>query len=402
MKSKYQEMFPEVYAHVNHYKPQFKRRYQGSTLLFSALIDKQNTRGRYFNFHEIDSKDSSTSLHEDDPETENREGIFESGVYELKSPSSPFFDDQPQNQIVLLPEDKSWRVTKAYFSYLCSITPEEYLNFQTYAMGEQQPSNPGPFPELSLENLRKDVRDYICEHTGYDFFWSLDSSPQYYRLQAKLGFIAISSQGRYKNYLFPQLQQAYAVLFWDNLRFDSHVKSKLRKHLTRQLPLSFEVTREIDEVLEQLQLIRGPSSWLSEMYVSLLLRTHSPEEQKNEPSFSFWATILRWNGKPVAGELGYTIGSTYTSLSGFFHREVREWNHLGKLQLVLLAQHLETCGIDFWNLGHPHMNYKKALGAKVLPRSEFLPLWDSAVQKPPIDITSTSKLLFSDKDCQKE
>jgi len=39
------------------------------------------------------------------------------------------------------------------------------------------------------------------------------------------------------------------------------------------------------------------------------------------------------------------------------------------MQLVLLGQHLQEEGTQFWNLGHPD------LGAKVLRRGEFLEKW---------------------------
>ena len=88
-------------------------------------------------------------------------------------------------------------------------------------------------------------------------------------------------------------------------------------------------------------------------------------------------------GTLVAGELGYTLGSTYTSLSGFFRREDRKWNHYGKLQLVMLAEALRDAGYAFWNLGHPHMAYKTALGARILPRHEFLNRWRVAITEGP-------------------
>jgi len=68
------------------------------------------------------------------------------------------------------------------------------------------------------------------------------------------------------------------------------------------------------------------------------------------------------------------------SLSGFFRRERPEWNHFGKLQMVLLARRLEAAGFAFWNLGHPYMEYKTLLGAKVLSRADFLSRWDAAAE----------------------
>ena len=76
-----------------------------------------------------------------------------------------------------------------------------------------------------------------------------------------------------------------------------------------------------------------------------------------------------------AGEIGYTIGKTYTSLSGFFIRKDRRYDNFGKLQLYLLAKLLLKQGYEFWNLGHPYMQYKIDLGANILDRNLFLSKW---------------------------
>ncbi len=76
----------------------------------------------------------------------------------------------------------------------------------------------------------------------------------------------------------------------------------------------------------------------------------------------------------IAGEIGYKINSTYTSLTGFSLKE-KIYNNWGKLQLVLLAQYLEKNNYSFWNLGHPYMQYKFDLGAKIYSREEFLEKW---------------------------
>jgi len=51
----------------------------------------------------------------------------------------------------------------------------------------------------------------------------------------------------------------------------------------------------------------------------------------------------------------------------------------------LLSKYLEKNGLSFWNLGHPHMEYKKKLGAKVYARQEFLKRWNKAIFLPIIN-----------------
>lgn len=70
----------------------------------------------------------------------------------------------------------------------------------------------------------------------------------------------------------------------------------------------------------------------------------------------------------VAGELGYTVGSSYTSLSGF---RLSDANGAGTVQCCAVAKLLLRCGFQMWDLGMG-MTYKYELGAKDVPRSEFL------------------------------
>ena len=89
----------------------------------------------------------------------------------------------------------------------------------------------------------------------------------------------------------------------------------------------------------------------------------------------------------IAGEIGYVIGETYTSLSGFCSSEKACQNY-GTAQLVLLAQCLRAKGFKFWNLGHPNMDYKIKLGAKVTPRIEFLKRWLKDSSQKKLDLKS--------------
>jgi hypothetical protein len=75
-----------------------------------------------------------------------------------------------------------------------------------------------------------------------------------------------------------------------------------------------------------------------------------------------------WNeeGVLVGGELGYTVGSIYTSLTGFFKQ-----NNAGSVQMAALGRLLSQAGFTLWDLGMD-MNYKQELGSQLMPRSEFV------------------------------
>lgn len=78
-----------------------------------------------------------------------------------------------------------------------------------------------------------------------------------------------------------------------------------------------------------------------------------------------------WSGQGldrrlVAGEIGYLIGASYASLSGFSAE-----SGAGTVQLVALGSLLGKSGILVWDLGMP-MDYKRALGGVALPREGYL------------------------------
>lgn len=80
-------------------------------------------------------------------------------------------------------------------------------------------------------------------------------------------------------------------------------------------------------------------------------------------------SVELWKGAELAaGEIGYQIGSVYTSLSGFYL-----FSGAGTVQLMLLGRLLAETGCRLWDLGMP-LEYKQTLGGRLLPRREYLPL----------------------------
>ncbi len=222
---------------------------------------------------------------------------------------------------------------------------------------------------ISKEDLinKNFVWKYIYSNTKVNYYYSDDFSQDFYIKLAKLGFISTSLYTNETLYLLPEIQFEYAVLDFENL----HISKKVKK-LLKNDDYIFCENYSLKEVIKQLDFYHKKDNWLVGKYKDLLL---SLENYTND-DFKIKSFELRekHSKKLIAGEIGYKINDIYTSLTGFCSKE-KIYNNYGKLQLVLLALHLEKNNYKFWNLGHPYMQYKFDLGAKKYTRNEFLKRW---------------------------
>lgn len=228
-----------------------------------------------------------------------------------------------------------------------------------------------PIPYLSLDHILDEdfLSSRIYRSMDREYYWSDHWDRGFYIAQARAGFIAVAMDHEQLGpILLPEMQTAYAVLDWENL----HVSRKVKKLLNRSAaePGRYELTFCDDpgEVIRSVRKQFGAESWLTDDYESLIYQLSASR------SFQFHTIELREKGVLTAGELGYTCGRVYTSLTGFSSRK-KEHNNHGNLQMVLLANRLKKSDYAFWNMGHPYMDYKFAIGAKVLARDVFLKKW---------------------------
>jgi Leu/Phe-tRNA-protein transferase len=181
---------------------------------------------------------------------------------------------------------------------------------------------------------------------------------------ARAGFISVYQEENNVAYLLPEMQYSYAVLDFENL----HISKKVAKLLKKDT-YTLKINHDIKGVIQAIKTYHD-ECWIDGLYEELLYNLLKEEHENFElMSFEVWE-----DSKLIAGEIGYKIGKTYTSLSGFATKEKR-YNNYGKLQLTLTARYLEKNNYAFWNLGHPYMMYKTDLGARVLFRKEFLYRW---------------------------
>jgi Leu/Phe-tRNA-protein transferase len=167
-------------------------------------------------------------------------------------------------------------------------------------------------------------------------------------------------------------------------------------HVLRQIlrPSRCKVTKTTVRIARGMR-FRAPSSfrsiaskcvaahggdWLCPPLVDALDElSRSPQGGVRATSFE-----IEFEGRIVAGEIGYCIGACYTSLSGF---------HLvdgaGTVQMACTAEALESLGYALWDLGMP-MEYKRKLGAEEFRRSEYLPLFSEAMRQEAGDLARTA------------
>lgn len=219
---------------------------------------------------------------------------------------------------------------------------------------------------INQEKLRDKsyLNNIICLNMDNSYYWSDNWSCEFYIELAQAGFINTSYDTKDGLLLLPELQFDYAILDFKNL----HISKKVKKLINKN-EYTFLINSRFTEVLEKISM-QHKYNWLKDEYIELLKELYETQEENNFKIISV-EIISKNSNKLIAGEVGYIIGTTYTSLSGFSLKE-KKYNNYGNLQLVLLAKYLERKGFSFWNLGHSHMLYKKKLGCEIYKRSNFL------------------------------
>ncbi len=232
---------------------------------------------------------------------------------------------------------------------------------------------------ISPQKLKDKIfLEYISSDINNNYYWSDDWSESFYMDLAHAGFISTSYESKDALVLLPELQFDYAILDFKNL----HVSKKVRK-LMKQNDYKFCINTRFDDVLQSID-AKHKYNWLKGEYIELLKKLFRSNTQEKNFKIMSVEIVCKNTGELVSGEVGYVIGKTYTSLSGFSSKE-KQYTNYGNLQLVLLSKYLEKNGFSFWNLGHPHMEYKKRLGCEVYTREKFLKRWNEAVVLPMIN-----------------
>ena len=201
-----------------------------------------------------------------------------------------------------------------------------------------------------------------------NYYWSDDYSNEFYIKAAQCGFITTSMYKDNKFYLLPEIQFDYAILDFKDIKIPSKVSKLLKtnNHI-------FSINNYFDEVCERIKTYHK-ESWMKDDYISILKNINMSNNLIHNFKLMSVEVCDKETNELICGEIGYQVGKIYTSLTGFTTKE-KKYNNWGKLQLVLLNTYLENNGYKFWNLGHPQLQYKIHLGAKIYNRKDFLLRW---------------------------
>lgn len=238
---------------------------------------------------------------------------------------------------------------------------------------------PAALDPLQIENL-------VYNRLEQAWYWTPLWDPEFYIHLARAGFITIcSNHPEVGTILLPQMHIESALLEWKNRHLSRSLTRFILSNSLQKMGVRLKISSKVDTVLQRLNEAWIDDSWLLPPYCALMkeIETNSFNSSDRGGNFKLVGVELWVEGfpKPVSGELGYVIGSTYTSLSGFMDPDRKKWNNLGKIQLHVLALVLEQAGFSFWNLGQSQMQYKLDLGAKVTARKDFLNRWLPSVSK---------------------
>eukprot|EP00929_Paragymnodinium_shiwhaense_P081228 TRINITY_DN42472_c0_g1_i1.p1 TRINITY_DN42472_c0_g1~~TRINITY_DN42472_c0_g1_i1.p1 ORF type:complete len:403 (+),score=80.18 TRINITY_DN42472_c0_g1_i1:71-1210(+) len=281
------------------------------------------------------------------------------------------------------------------------ITMDEYFGAAPYGLFRQQDLSPTEENlELVLGALQRS--DKQGEILGMHNYFQFDGKakklwdPRFNARLAHEGFFTITTGRKKDNEPLPELQPFYSVVAWPFFEESKHVRKALKRvaKWSSCLKVSNNANPQRSwELLDAYHLKKYGANWLTKQYFDMIMagsadpsvnfRVHCielyvvsiPEELEADDESAVAMTRVLESGLPLAGEVGFSIGDVYTSLSGWTAE--RTHDNFGTSQLVLLGRWLQQRQYAFWSLGHcysPHMEYKRELGHRVVPRKDFLVL----------------------------
>lgn len=248
-------------------------------------------------------------------------------------------------------------------------------------------NNTQNFHNDTQENSNNNIQNYIPQYLRQfvepyhgDFCYSPIFHPTLIGQLMIEGFLTIASP----YFLLPKLHEQRCII---DLKSDHsngiHISKSTKKKANRFV---LTTNQAFDDIITRCHNQHGTTCWLYPQLVAAFRTIF--EQTKNNGSFITkiidnkssssssprlchlrFYSIEVWNsttGKLAAGELGYTVGSIYTSLTGFSDED-----SAGSVQLAALGAILTKQQFTMWDLGM-EMGYKRSLGSILMQRDQFV------------------------------
>ena len=320
---------------------------------------KQNTKDD--NNHNSNSNSNSNSNDDDD------EGDSDKDDY--KDDSKKFLH-MHITSAELRADDEHWKcVNGVEREYVIKMLQEYVPYFQNK-----------PSFNIMTDTVAGFKKRFLVHPDKEAYAWTLDFDAKSFLELAREGFLTISHEIK----LFSDYEPIQILMPWIHMKrsmldfHDVHVSKSVKKNAKKY---TMTTDAAFDEVLlgciqqhGEGWLYRGERWLLRRIFKAQQLKKMIAErkniEEEVDPTNSGVHSFELWDGQGqlVAGDLGYTVGGVYTSMTGF---RVPDVKGCGTIQMVATAALLRRMGYAWWDLGMV-MAYKKELGAVVVTREAFM------------------------------
>ena len=212
-----------------------------------------------------------------------------------------------------------------------------------------------PYTVIDDKDSIENIPD-ILKKTDQEFCVALEFSPEFVNKICYEGCLPMADMLTDNiELLLIKLHANRCILSFDNL----HIPKNISRYCKG---LEFSIDSDFTSIIENIKKHHYSNCWLHPKLIECFSGLFKQNQFKTRIH-----TIEVWdNNLLVAGEIGYSVGSIYTSLSGFYTK-----NGAGKVQLIALSKFLQANNFSFWDMGMG-MRYKFELGALPILRKDFL------------------------------
>ncbi|KNC87152.1 hypothetical protein, variant [Sphaeroforma arctica JP610] len=233
-------------------------------------------------------------------------------------------------------------------------------------------SGHGYLYEVDEKSNLDTARTLMCADSyRYEFCYTRSFDTRLISNLMYLGFIPLSqlSTTDHTYGMIPKLHKHRCVLHLPDLKIDKSARKRM-KHF------QISINKCFDQVIDECVRVNG-DGWLTKPLVKALKLLHRTPQCSAIRLCSF---EIYNNGQLVGGEVGFTAGTAYTSLSGYF-----TMSSAGTVQMIATCKILQSAGFAFWDLGMD-LPYKRTMGGVTHPIQDFLAVFDTVrcLPTPPL------------------